>query len=186
MKVLGSGPFSYRIALTVHVDAGQQYRLREITFGGNRAIIDIQALRKLFPLRDGDLLSRAAIAKGLENLRNAYLQLGYINFTSIPNTQIDEQSRTMGLRIDVDEGKQFFISGIRIVGLDEHASGNLMKQSLLRRGDIYNQRLADLFLQKHASLLPPNVSPGSRIHRRLNEQAGTVAIAYDFGPCPAE
>ena len=45
--------------------------------------------------------------KGLENLQKAYGQLGYINFTSIPNTTFDEQKKLVFLDIDVDEGKQF-------------------------------------------------------------------------------
>ena len=37
-KILTSGPASQRIALSVHVDEGLQYRLREITFKHNHAI----------------------------------------------------------------------------------------------------------------------------------------------------
>jgi hypothetical protein len=33
------------------------------------------------------------IAKGLDNLRFAYRQVGHINFTSIPNTQFNEEHR---------------------------------------------------------------------------------------------
>jgi outer membrane protein insertion porin family len=47
----------------------------------------------LFPIKDGDVLSRENIAKGLENLRKAYTELGYINFTSIPNTTFDEEKK---------------------------------------------------------------------------------------------
>ena len=45
-----------------------------------------KALRNLFPLKDGSILDRMAIAKGLENLRSAYGELGYINFTPVPST----------------------------------------------------------------------------------------------------
>jgi hypothetical protein len=86
----------------------------------------------------------------------------------------------------MDEGKQFFISSINVVGLDGQASENVLKDSLLRPGDIYNQSLADRFLREHASLLPPGATAESRIHRGLNEPAGTVAIAFDFGRCPVE
>jgi outer membrane translocation and assembly module TamA len=186
MKVLTSDAVSMRIALAVHVDAGQQYRLGQITFRGNRAIGNIRALRSLFPLREGDLLSRAAVAEGLENLRAAYLQIGYVNFAFIPNTEIDEPTQTISLAIDTDEGKQFFVSSIDAVGLDGQASENILKDSLLKPGDIYNNKLADRFAQEHTSFLPSGTPPSSRVRLHFNQSAGTVAIAFDFRRCPVE
>jgi outer membrane protein insertion porin family len=45
-------------------------------------------LRHLFPIKDGDIISREKIGKGLENLRKVYGQFGYINFTSVPDTSL--------------------------------------------------------------------------------------------------
>jgi outer membrane protein insertion porin family len=180
-KVLTSSPASQRISVTVQVDEGQQYRLRDIRFNNNKAITSGHALRSLFPLNDGDVLDRAAISKGLENLRFAYLQLGFLNFTSIPNTQMDEDTPMISLVIDVDEGKKFYVSGVSALGL----SDDVLKDSLVKRGDAYNQRLVDLFLQEH---LPPSsndASPDSRVHLRLDERAGTVAVTFDFLACPS-
>jgi len=185
MKVLTSDAVSMSIVLAVHVDAGQQYRLGQITFRGNRGISNMQGLRSLFTMREGDLFSRAAVAEGLENLRNAYLQFGYVNFAFIPNTQIDESTRTISLAIDMDEGQQFFVSTIDVVGLDGQASENVLKDSLLKPGEIYNNKLADRFVQEHASL-PHGTSPQSRVRLHFDEPAGRVAIAFDFRRCPVE
>jgi outer membrane protein assembly factor BamA len=48
-------------------------------------------------------------------------QLGYVNFTSIPNTLIDEHDPTISLDVDVVEGKQFYISSIDITAPDAQA-----------------------------------------------------------------
>jgi outer membrane protein assembly factor BamA len=181
-SVLTSSPTSERIAVTVQVDEGQQYRLEDIRFNNNRAISNVDALRSLFPLKDGDIFSREEVAKGLDNLRFAYRQLGYINFTSIPNTQFNDERQAISLGIDIDEGKQFYVSSVGILGRDDH----VLKDSLLKRGNVYDQRLVDLFLQEHASSLPTDASPDSRIHLRLNERAGTVAVTFDFRPCPLQ
>jgi outer membrane protein insertion porin family len=180
-SVLTSSPTSERIAVTVQVDEGQQYRLEDIRFN-NRAISNVDALRSLFPLKDGDIFSREEVAKGLDNLRFAYRQLGYINFTSIPNTQFNDERQAISLGIDIDEGKQFYVSSVGILGRDDH----VLKDSLLKRGNVYDQRLVDLFLQERASSLPTDASPDSRIHLRLNERAGTVAVTFDFRPCPLQ
>ena len=185
-RILANNPLGMRIALAVHVDEGQQYRLRRITFNGNRAIHNAQTLRNLFPLQDGDLFKLADVAQGLDNLRKAYHSLGFINFTSIPNTEIDEESGTILLAVDMDEGTQFVVSDIRIEGMDEPASENVLKDLALKPGEPYNEGLAELFRLTEGSLLPPGALPDSRIRMTLNETAGTVAIAFDFRPCAVE
>jgi outer membrane protein assembly factor BamA len=63
------------IALFVNVEEGPQYRLSGITFSNNRAISNIEGLRRLFPIEDGEVFRREKIARGLENLRHAYASL---------------------------------------------------------------------------------------------------------------
>jgi hypothetical protein len=51
-------------------------------------------------------------------------------------------------------------------------------------GQIYNERLVELFLQKDF----PEVDPDDpRIQQRaLDERSGTVALTFDFRQCPTE
>ena len=56
------------------------------------------------------------MAKGLENLRKAYGELGDINFSAVPEQSIDEEKKTVSLEIDVDEGKQFSVRRIEFTG----------------------------------------------------------------------
>ena len=185
-KMLTGSPAGSRIAVTALVDEGQQYRLREITFKNNIAIGNTRALRNLFPLKDGDVFSRKEIAKGLENLSKAYGQLGYLNFTSVPNTGIDDERGLIDLDIDVDEGKQFYVSSVNVLGLDEVASHNAAEDLLLKPGDVYNQRLANLFVESHASVLSADASSDSHIHLKLDEKSGRVAVTFDFRHCLAD
>ena len=175
VKVLSSSPVSERIAVSVRVDEGLQYRLERITFKGNKEITNLQALRSQFPLQDGDVFARAAVAKGLENLRRMYLQLGHINFTSIPAAQFNEDQQKVVLEIDIDEGMKFYINSV-----------DLLKDMQLSPGKVYDQRLVDLFLEKIIPSVPYDASRESRMHQQLDERAGTVAITFDFRPCPVE
>lgn len=181
-KVLTSSPAGQRISITVQVDEGQQYRLREIRFNNNREITNVAALRSQFPVKDGDVFDRAAISKGLDNLRSAYLQMGHLNFTSIPNTQVDESTPMISLVIDVDEGKKFIVTSVSTLGVED----GVLKDSLLKPGKVYDQRLVDLFRQEHMPPPPNDASPDSRVHLRLDERAATVAVTFDFRPCPSE
>jgi outer membrane translocation and assembly module TamA len=74
-KILSSNPANEQVALTVHVDEGTQYRLERITFNNNREVTNVEALRSLFPIKNGGIFDRTSIRKGLDNLRKAYLEL---------------------------------------------------------------------------------------------------------------
>jgi outer membrane protein insertion porin family len=166
------------IALFVHVDEGLRYTLGAVTFKHNKAISNVEALRALFPINDGEIFSREKIAKGLENLRKAYGEFGYINYTGVPATTFDDEKKLVFLEIDVDEGKQFYVSSIDIVGAD----AELLNDLALKPGQIYNVRLIELFLRKHlpgADVNDPNVQ-----RRLLDERNGKVALTFDFRSCP--
>jgi len=165
---------THQFVITFNIDAGPQYRLGHITFMNNHAISNAKALHSLFPIKDGDILDPKAIAKGLAKLRYAYGVQGYINFTSIPATTFDDEKKLGFLEIDVDEGKQFYVSSIDIIGADAQVLNDLA----LKPGQLYNVRLIELFLRKHlpgADLNDPNIQK-----RVLNERDGTVAVTFDF------
>jgi len=185
-KMLTGSSTRNRIAVTAQVDEGKLYRLGEIRFKNNRAISNEPALRNLFPIKNGDVFSRKKIARGLENLSKAYGAVGYINFTSIPNANVDGETSLIDLDIDVDEGKQFFVSSVNVLGLNASIYPNEPTDLLLKAGDIYNRRLADLFIKDHVSLIPAGASPDSRIHLHLDEKSGTVAVTFDLRYCPTE
>ncbi len=75
----GTGPSKTpgkAVDITMPVEEGDRYRLKEITFTGNKAVTNTRALRAQFKIKDGDIFDTEAIRKGLENLRKAYAALG--------------------------------------------------------------------------------------------------------------
>jgi outer membrane protein assembly factor BamA len=172
-----------RIALNVHVDEGPRYILGGITFRNNRAVPNFKALRRLFPIKDGDTFSREKIMTGLEDLRKAYGELGYINFTPVPNTRFDDEDKLIYLDIDEDEGKQFFVDGINILGVDESFRAQMLLDFLLKPGQIYNGRLVELFLKREHGSVLPNCDCNDRPALQLDEAAGLVTITFDLRSC---
>ena len=189
-RVLTSSPVSARLAITARVDGGQAYSLGGITFKHNRAISNAAALRAWFPLKDGDLFNRGAIAQGLENLRSAYGDFGYINFSAVPETRFDDKKHLGYLDIDLDEGKQFSISNITFLGGDERVPAGLLRLDMgllrLKVGDIYTRRLVALFFQEHGDLLPAGSSLDSNVHLQPDEASATVAVTIDFRQPPSQ
>lgn len=167
-RTLTSRPDSRRIALSFYVEEGLQYSLDRITFKNYKLMADVSAVRGLFQIEDGDIFSREKIANALENLRKAYGEIGYINFTSVPETEFDDEKRLISLEIDIDEGKQFYVGNINVLGLDELARQELLKSLPIKRGQIYNSRLWELSLRKYSSMFPDCQCGDSE--RRLDEK----------------
>jgi outer membrane protein insertion porin family len=134
------------VDITVPVEEGERYHLKEITFTGNKAISNTAGLRRLFKTKDGDWFNRTEISKGLDDLRKAYSTLGYINETNIPNTEIDEEHKTITLKIDVDEGKQFFVRRIEFTGNTTTRDKVIRRELSIEEGQVYNSQLWELSL----------------------------------------
>lgn len=181
-RTLTSSPASQRIALSVHVDEGSQYKLSHITFKNNKAISSVETLRGFFPIVNGEIFSREKIGKGLENLRKAYGELGYINFTSVPDTQFDDENMLITLDVDFDEGRQFRVGSVNVQGVEESLREELLKAFTV--GQIYSSSLWETSLLKYSAIFPDCDCP-NREQLRLDEKSGIVMLTLDFRPCAA-
>jgi outer membrane protein insertion porin family len=167
------------VDITMPIEEGDRYTLGGITFKGNKAIQNVKAMRAIFPIKDGDVFSKEKIAKGLENLRKAYGELGFINFTSIPDTRFDDEKKQIFLEIDVDEGKQFYVRRIEFQGNTTTRDKVIRREMALEEGSIYNSRLWELSLLRlnqlgyFDQLKPddPNITT-----RTLDEKDGLVDL----------
>jgi outer membrane protein insertion porin family len=165
------------VDITMPVEEGPRYRLKEITFSGNKAVKDQKALRSLFKIKDGDIFDTEAIRKGLENLRKAYAALGYINFTPVPDTQADDDKKLISLRIDVDEGKQFYVRRIEFQGNTTTRDKVIRRELQLQEGQVYNGNLWELSLLRLNQLQYfDQLKPEQDSEIKQNVQDSTVDI----------
>ncbi len=178
IPLLQSGP-GKRVDITMPIAEGDKYRLGKITFKNNKAISNTAALRNLIPLKDGDVFSRDKIAKGIENLRKAYGEFGYINYTGVPSTTFDDDKKLAFLEFDIDEGKQFYVRRIEFVGNTTTRDKVIRRELALEEGGVYNSRLWELSLLRLNQLSyfdqlkpdDPNVT-----EKKLDEKNGQVDL----------
>jgi len=178
IPLLQAGP-GKAVDLTMPIEEGDKYRLGKITFKNNKAISNVNALRSLFPIKDGDIFSREKVAKGLENLRKAYGEYGYINYTGVPSTTFDDDKKLAFLEIDIDEGKQFYVRRIEFQGNTTTRDKVIRRELALEEGGVYNSRLWELSLLRLNQLSyfdqlkpdDPNVT-----EKKLDEKNGQVDL----------
>jgi outer membrane protein insertion porin family len=167
------------VDITMSIEEGDRYTLGGITFKNNKAVQNVKALRNLFPIRDGDIFDKEKIGKGLENLRKAYGELGYINFTSIPDTRFDDEKKLIYLDVDVDEGKQFYVRRIEFQGNTTTRDKVIRRELALEEGSIYDSHKWEMSLLRLNQLgyfdqLKPD-DPDTTV-RTLDEKDGLVDL----------
>ena len=166
-----------RIDILMPVEEGERYRLGTITFTGNTHLNNNKALRAQFNLKDGDWFNATLIGKGLDNLKKAYGQNGYINFGAVPKPIYDDQKHTVSFEIDIDEGKQFYVSRIEFQGNTITRDRVIRRELMLDEGQVYNSQLWEYSLTRLNQLEyfePLKVDQDSEAHQ--NTEAGTVDL----------
>jgi outer membrane protein insertion porin family len=132
-------------------------------------------------MKDGDIFNVEFMRKGLKNLRDAYSENGYINFTPVPNTEIDDEHKTITINFDLDEGKQFFVRRIEFKGNTTTRDKVIRREIALEEGNVYNSRLWELSLLRLNQLgyfepLKTSEQGGNDTEIKTDNQTNTVDL----------
>src|SRR5260370_2001992 len=165
------------VDITLPIEEGDRYRLGSITFTGNKAVTNTKALRGLFPMQDGDIFNTESVHKGIENMRKAYGDLGYINFTPVPDTKIDEDKKLLSLVIDIDEGKQLYVRRMEFQGNTTTCDKVIRAELPLEEGQVYNQRAWEFSILRLNQLgYFDQIKAEQDAEIKKNEKDGTIDI----------
>ncbi|MGC2698102.1 MAG: outer membrane protein assembly factor BamA [Candidatus Angelobacter sp.] len=163
--------------ITMSIEEGDKYRLKAITFKNNKAILNTQLLRSVFPIKDGDTFDKHLIGKGLDNLRKAYGEIGYIDFSSVPTTDIDDEKKLITLNIEVEEGKPYFVRRIEFQGNTTTRDRVIRRELLVQEGQVFNSRLWDISILRLNQLnYFDALKAEDDTERKLDSQNGTVDL----------
>jgi outer membrane protein insertion porin family len=138
------------IRLRIPVDEGTRYRLGKFDIVGNTAL-KADALRKLFKLKEGDVVSRKSLIKGIEEAHKLYGMFGYFNFNAYPDFCFRGTDCTTGkplaegalppiadITMHFDEGKPFFVNRITFTGNTTTHDAVIRREMRVAEGGIFN------------------------------------------------
>jgi outer membrane protein assembly factor BamA len=172
---LGSDSNHERFLVTVHVlREGPQFHLGDIRFTGGAAIPEAE-LRHTFPLREGEFFDIAKVREGIVALTNLYGSHGFLDFTAIPDTEIDDNLQRISLMMRLDEQTQFRIGSVEIRGLDPSLEAQL--RSIVAPGEVFNPQPIETFFKENRPVLPSRGFDNFEIRR--NVRAGIVDLTFD-------
>ena len=148
-SIIRNGTEAQALDVSVAVQEGEQYRLKDITFGNEKAFPEAK-LRRQFPLESGDIFDTEKIRLGLDGLRKLYGTRGYIDVTPVPDTRIDNATKSILLHIDVDEGLTFHFGKLIVTGEESvpGARDRLLAAWKPYEGSVYDGIIPPGFLRR--------------------------------------
>jgi hypothetical protein len=175
------------VLVTIRVDEGQQKKVEKIEFRYVGAqfgppVFDSDELRKLIPLKDGEIYNRDKYYGGLSAVSRAHAERGFIDCTVTNTMELDQVNQTLALVMDINVGLQYRWGNIRVIGLDPKTETLL--RALLTTGDPANPKLIRDFYQEYKSLLPVGASPDT-VRWESDAQRAIVDLTFDFSNSPS-
>jgi outer membrane translocation and assembly module TamA len=179
---LRSNPSGEQASVTLYVTEGPQYRLGQIQFA-HASVFPLPELRKQIQLRDGDIFDLSKIRAGIDALTKPYDAHGYINFVATPDVHIDGARQSISVVMQLDEGRQFRVGNVQILGLDRQISDHILKLEI-KQGMVFSRKLVQDFYKQNKAILPTDASPREDTAITQDARTHMVAIQFDFRGCP--
>jgi outer membrane protein assembly factor BamA len=171
------GDSKFEVAdLAFTVQEGRKYRLADVQLRGGKAFSAAE-YRNYLALNVGDVFNRSAVSRGLERLREAYCNIGYTNFTPVPDTNFDEQRGLISIVIDINEGKQFRWGSLTVDGENTVPGAKERLLSLWKphQGTTYDcGRTLEIFLREIGGR--PDITPDEVFDLSLDQRSGLANV----------
>jgi len=131
------------VNMTIPIEEGERYRMGTLKIASSdpdRALkLKVDALKGAFPLKQGDIFSSAKIRKALEDYGKIYGRYGFIDFVPTPETDINEEAKTIDVTMKFEEGKQYFVRRIDFTGNTTTRDKVIRRELLLDEGALFDK-----------------------------------------------
>lgn len=133
--------------LSIPIEEGEQFRYGSFKVEGIENL-DQDLVQQVYNVVPGNIVDYVSLKENNEELKKAYSILGYLDATVIPEVDADPENKTVDIRVQVEEGKQYIVDRIIFAGntksrdkvlrreffLEEQAQfdGGLLDYSILR------------------------------------------------------
>jgi len=131
------------VYLSVPIVEGKQYKTGKVTVTGNKVLSDGEIL-SLVPLREGSILSNGVLKAGVDAIKLAYGNRGYLYATAVRQIQRREGEPVGDVEIAIDEDKAYYVARIEFSGNTTTEDKVLRREVRVNEGDLFNRSLLDL------------------------------------------
>jgi outer membrane protein insertion porin family len=169
------------VNITIPIEEGDRYKmgtLKIVSADPDKALsLKVEALKNMFPLREGDIFSVSKVRKALEDYGKVYGEYGFIDFTAEPDTQVDENAKKIDLTLRFNEDKQYYVRRIEFTGNTTTRDKVIRRELLLDEGQLFNKRAWEISILRLNQLdYFDRIEPDKAVAIRRNTKEGTVDL----------
>jgi outer membrane protein insertion porin family len=132
------------VNITIPIEEGERYKmgtLKIVSADPDKQLsLKVDALKTVFPLKQGDILSVDKLRKALKEYTTVYGGYGFIDFTAEPEFDIDDANKVINLTLRFDEQKQYYVRRIEFSGNTTTRDKVIRRELLIDEGSLFDKR----------------------------------------------
>ncbi len=128
-----------RLAVKIIAIKGEQFHFGDITISGNE-LFDENTVKKYLAIHNKQLFSPEKIRDSVQNIKDLYGKDGYIETDVQYTLHLLEEEPVYNVEFQIEEGDQFRIGLIRVLGNISTNNNVILRESLLVPGELFDSR----------------------------------------------
>lgn len=135
------------IMLDITAEKGQRYKFGNISYEGNQ-IYTNDEIENCFYISEGCWYSPEAVRLTVTGISDKYGACGYIDNIVDYDLELDPETSTYSVKITIDEGEQFRVGMIKILGNCSTQNSVILHEILMVPGEVFNLNCLKLTEQR--------------------------------------
>ncbi|HEY1071718.1 outer membrane protein assembly factor BamA [Brevundimonas sp.] len=136
-------PDNSAFGMTLTVDEGDRYNFGEVTVVTENDRLNADFLKRLLPIRSGDLYESDRIQSAVDTLTFAAGSAGYAFVEINPTYRANPETDTVDVTFNVKEGQRVYIDRINVVGNTRTLDSVIRRELMVGEGDAFNRSLVE-------------------------------------------
>lgn len=128
-----------RIIIQIDADKGNIYKFGDITISGND-LFSTSEIKAILLIHDNERFSPEKLRETLQNIKTLYGSKGYIEANVQYALELNESEPVYNVHFEIQEGEQYRIGIIRVLGNVQTNSNVILRESILVPGEIFDTR----------------------------------------------
>ncbi|MGD0579235.1 MAG: POTRA domain-containing protein [Bryobacteraceae bacterium] len=168
------------VAVTVNVDEGPVYKLKRLDIAG--APIREEEVNSLGgdSFKSGGTANLSEIGRGVAKVIERLKELGYLRATYHAAKQMDDEAKTVDIRIEIEPGAQYKMGRLDIDGLDIESEPVIRKMWVMKPGEPYRGGYPEMFLAQVKQRGMLDYLGSTKAETKVDYQQAVVDVRLTF------
>jgi len=137
--------------ITISVSEGDQFTVSSVDVTNNKVFSD-EEIKKRISMVPGKPFSKETLRNDIFSISGLYSENGYALITVTPDINPDENTKSLAVVMNIDEGDKYRIGRIEISGNTKTRDKVIRREVRLDEGDIFNSALIRRSYERLANL----------------------------------